>query len=205
VLQDDDETGSFSCFQAESLSMNQWHFAQAARVLQDGGVIAYPTEAVWGLGCDPFNEKAVNRLLALKKRPVEKGVILVASSVEQIAPLFDPLTDSEKEKLLATWPGPNTWLLPDPDNLIPQWIKGEHDSVAVRISAHAGVAALCDAFGGCIVSTSANPAGSEPARSLLRVSVYFARKADYIVPGNIGKLAQPTRIQDLRDSRVVRS
>ncbi len=185
--------------------MNQWHFAQAARVLHEGGVVAYPTEAVWGLGCDPFNEAAVQRLLSLKKRPVEKGVILVASRVEQIAPLFDPLSASEKEKLLASWPGPNTWLLPDPDNLIPSWIKGEHASVAVRISDHPGVAALCDAFGGCIVSTSANPAGSEPARSLLRVSVYFARRTDYIVPGVIGKLAQPTQIRDLRDSRVVRS
>ena len=185
--------------------MNQWHFSQAARVLHQGGVIAYPTEAVWGVGCDPFNEAAVMRLLALKKRPVEKGVILVASSVEQIAPLFDPLSDQEKMHLLDTWPGPNTWLLPDPDNLIPAWVKGEHDSIAVRISAHPGVSALCDAFNGVIVSTSANPTGAEPAKTSLRVSVYFGSGLDYLVPGSLGDQSRPTQIRDLRDQRIVRA
>jgi len=185
--------------------MNQWHYSQAARVLHQGGIIAYPTEAVWGLGCDPFNEDAVMRLLALKKRPVEKGVILVASSMAQIAPLLSSLSEAELAQLKQTWPGPQTWLLPDPDHLIPSWIKGKHNSVAIRVSAHLGVASLCNAFKGPIVSTSANLSGAVPAGSLLRVSVYFGQNIDYSLPGKLGGLKQPTRIQDLRDSRVIRS
>lgn len=185
--------------------MNQWHFSQVARVLRGGGVIAYPTEAVWGLGCDPYNEEAVQRLLALKKRPVEKGVILVAANMLQIQPLLD-LVDSESlARLNSSWPGPNTWLIPDPENIIPPWIKGKHSSVAVRVSAHPGIIEMCKAFGGPIVSTSANPSGAYPAKSLLRVSTYFGRELDYCLPGSLGDSAQPTRIQDLRDSRVVRS
>ncbi len=185
--------------------MNQWHYSQAARVLDAGGVIAYPTEAVWGLGCDPYNETAVQRLLALKRRPVEKGVILVAANLLQVAPLLRGLTPEQLDRLQASWPGPNTWLLPDPDNIIPSWIKGQHSSVAVRVSAHAGIIALCKAFGRPIVSTSANPASASPARTLLRVNTYFGNKLDYCLPGKLGELAQPTTIQDLRDSRVVRS
>jgi L-threonylcarbamoyladenylate synthase len=185
--------------------MNQWHFSQAARVLHGGGVIAYPTEAVWGLGCDPYNEKAVQRLLALKKRPVDKGVILVAADMAQLQSLLNHLDSTSLALLKRSWPGPNTWLIPDPDNIIPSWIKGQHTSVAVRVSAHPGVVALCKAFGGPLVSTSANPAGCQPAKTLLRVNTYFEKKLDYCLPGSLGDLTQPTRIQDLRDSRVVRS
>ncbi|SIS40568.1 L-threonylcarbamoyladenylate synthase [Neptunomonas antarctica] len=185
--------------------MNQQHYSQAARVLHQGGVIAYPTEAVWGLGCDPYNEIAVQKLLSLKQRPVEKGIILVAASMEQVQPLLKNLDAVSLARLEASWPGPNTWLIPDPDNVIPTWIKGEHASVAVRVSAHAGVIALCKAFGGPVVSTSANIAGLEPARILSEVSAYFGDFIDYYLPGSLGDLEQPTRIQDLRDSRVVRS
>ena len=94
--------------------MNSWHIRQAVRVLQSGGIIAYPTEAVWGLGCDPFNEEAVRRLLTIKRRPEFKGLILAAASRAQIAPLESPLNVQQREQLDATWPGPNTWLLPDP-------------------------------------------------------------------------------------------
>lgn len=173
--------------------------------MRRGGVIAYPTEAVWGLGCDPFNEEALERLLELKSRPRHKGVILIASSVAQVAPLIDPLSEQEREKVLATWPGPVTWLLPDPHHLVPEWVKGKHSSVAVRVSTHPVVKAICDSFGGPIVSTSANPAGAEPARDLLRVNLYFANKVDGTVPGALGNLAQPTQIRDLISDRLIRT
>ncbi|BBB27983.1 L-threonylcarbamoyladenylate synthase [Neptunomonas japonica] len=185
--------------------MNQWHFSQAARILHGGGVIAYPTEAVWGLGCDPYNEKAVQRLLVLKKRPVNKGVILVAASMLQIQPLLNHLDNESLARLKSSWPGPNTWLIPDPTNIIPSWIKGQHTSVAIRVSAHPGIVAMCNAFNGPVVSTSANLSGTDPAKTLLRVSTYFGHGLDYYLPGSLGDSAQPTRIQDLRDSRVVRS
>jgi L-threonylcarbamoyladenylate synthase len=185
--------------------MNTWHISQAARVVRQGGVIAYPTEAVWGLGCDPFNASAVERLLLLKRRPVEKGVILIAASLSQVAPLIDPLTAEEKERLSATWPGPYTWLLPDPHEWVPNWIKGKHSEVAVRISDHPLVRALCTAVDGPLVSTSANPGGAAPAKSLWEVNAYFGSRLDYKVDGKLGGLGRPTRIQSLQGSKIIRN
>lgn len=107
----------------------------AARVVREGGVIAYPTEAVWGLGCDPWNEDAVYRLLALKARPVEKGLIVVAAHIQLLDFLLEDLPDVWLERLAGTWPGPNTWLVPHQDRL-PEWVTGVHDSVAVRVTDH---------------------------------------------------------------------
>lgn len=119
-----------------------WRVRQVARVLRAGGVIAYPTEAVWGLGCDPWNEAAVRRLLALKGRPQEKGLILVAADIGQFDFLLHDLPPAWRERLARSWPGPNTWLVPHHHRL-PAWITGRHASVALRVSDHPRVRALC--------------------------------------------------------------
>lgn len=173
--------------------------------MRRGGVIAYPTEAVWGVGCDPFNEDALERLLHLKSRPRHKGVILAAASIAQVEPLLAGLSDEQRSRVSSTWPGPVTWLLPDPHHLVPEWVKGKHNSVAVRVSNHPVVQALCNEFGGPIVSTSANPAGAEPARNMLRVQLYFANRVDAIMPGALGDLDQPTQIRDLLTESVIRN
>jgi L-threonylcarbamoyladenylate synthase len=185
--------------------MQARHIAKAVIRLHQGGIIAYPTEGVWGLGCDPFDEAAVLRILQLKKRPVDKGLILVAAGVDQIAALLEPLTDTERATVLATWPGPTTWLLPDPEQLVPTWIKGKFATVAVRVSAHPGVVRLCRAFNGPLVSTSANPADAPPAVSRLRVQTWFGRELDYIVPGRLGGQHGPSTIRDLHSAAPVRA
>lgn len=179
-------------------------FDHALRMLRDGGVIAYPTEAVWGLGCDPMHADAVQRLLALKQRPVEKGLILVAADLAQVQPWLDALPVARREAVLATWPGPVTWLLPDPDQRIPAWIRGHHQSVALRVSAHPQVQALSRAFGGLLVSTSANPAGLPPARTALDVHRYFGEAVDAMVPGETGGLDKPTAIRDALTGETLR-
>lgn len=176
---------------------------QAARVLRDGGVIAYPTEAVWGLGCDPYNRDAIKHLLALKDRPVAKGVILVAADISQVEFLLADLSDAQRGYLAQTWPGPNTWLIPH-RGLVSPWVSGEFDTVAVRVSAHPVVRDLCGAFGGPIVSTSANPAGAEPARTREQVQDYFDEGLGVIVHGEIGDAARPSQIRDLRTLDIVR-
>jgi L-threonylcarbamoyladenylate synthase len=173
--------------------------------LHSGGVIAYPTEGVWGLGCDPFDEAAVLRILQLKKRPVEKGLILVAAGVDQIAALLAPLTAAERSTVLATWPGPTTWLLPDPEQRVPAWIKGKFATVAVRVSAHPEVIRLCRAFGGPLVSTSANPADAPPATKRVRVLTWFGTRLDYVVPGRLGGQQGPSAIRDLHSAAPVRA
>ena len=182
--------------------MMDWHIKRAAAILHQGGVIAYPTEGVWGLGCDPGNAEAALRLLALKQRPWQKGLILIAASYEQIAP-FITATPTMLKRLRATWPGPVTWLLPA-QAATPQWLSGTHATVAVRVTAHPLVAALCRRFGGALVSTSANIAGRPAARRRLQVHRYFGANLDYIVPGALGSQHGATEIRDARSGAVIR-
>jgi len=164
---------------------------------------SYPTEAVWGLGCDPFNATAVARLLALKERPVDKGLILVGANIEQFSGLLEGLTAEQMQQLTASWPGPNTWLVPHHKRM-PEWITGTHDSVAIRVSAHPLVAELCR-LTGPLVSTSANPSGLLPAKSRLRIEQYFHGQLDAVLSGELGQSSNPSTIRDLRTGQVLRS
>lgn len=184
--------------------MNSPSLDDAVKALRSGGVIAYPTEAVWGLGCDPFNEPAVRRLLQLKQRPQAKGMIMVASGVDMIRELFAPLGDEQWQLLAATWPGPNTWIIPVQSDRVPEWVRGEHQTQAFRVSAHPGVKALCEAFGGPIISTSANISSFPPALSSSEVEAQFGAAIDVIVPGELGGSDRPTIIRDIVTGDVIR-
>jgi L-threonylcarbamoyladenylate synthase len=183
---------------------SSWQLATAARWIRGGGVIAYPTEAVFGLGCDPRQQRAVERLLSLKRRSAAKGLILIASRWEQLQPWLAALPAGWHERLSGTWPGPVTWLIPT-NASCPRWLTGQHDSLAVRVSAHPVVRRLCDTLDAAIVSTSANRAGHRPARSLLEVRLQFGMRLDFVLPGQLGALAKPTPIHDLATGRVIRN
>jgi L-threonylcarbamoyladenylate synthase len=174
-----------------------------ARVVQAGGIVAYPTEAVYGLGCDPWNEEAVRRLLALKRRSLHKGLILIAADFTQLAPFLQPLAADDQARLAATWPGPYTWLIPTRADT-PYWLRGRHDTLAVRVTAHPLAAALCRACGHALVSTSANFSGHPPARNALAVRRELGRSIDALLPGPTSGAAKPTEIRDLRSHRLVR-
>ena len=174
----------------------------ATRILDQGGVIAYPTEAVYGLGCLPGKRDAVYRLLLLKKRSISKGLILVAAFPEQLEKYICYPDASVRNGVLATWPGPVTWLLPAKRET-PDWIKGSHTTVAVRVSGHPVVRALCREAG-ALVSTSANPEHKLPARTLRKVVEYFGHSLDYIVPGEVGGLTGPTEIRDAVSGEIIR-
>lgn len=184
--------------------MNIWHFKQAARVIHAGGVIAYPTEAVYGLGCDPFNHTAVMHLLMLKHRSIEKGLILIAAEFAQLTPFILPLDDNARQTVDASWPGPVTWLLPARPET-PVWLRGHHHTIAARVTNHPLVAALCRASGHALVSTSANPSGRPPARSALQVRRYFGRQVDMVLSGSLGGEARPSEIRDLHSGTILRS
>jgi len=183
--------------------VSQWRLRRAARLLQQGGVLAYPTEAVWGLGCDPANRQAVERLLAMKQRAVLQGLILIASSMAQLEPLLRDLPQSQRDELEASWPGPVTWLIPH-HGRVPRWISGRHATVAVRLTAHPVAAELCRTFGGMLVSTSANPHRRPPARDRLQLLRYFGTELDEILPGALGGAARPSQIRDLASGRRIR-
>lgn len=171
--------------------------------LRRGGVIAYPTEAVWGLGCDPDNEEALTRLLRLKRRDPAKGVILIAATIEQFAPWLEGLPADLHAPLVASWPGPNTWLVPD-NGRSHCLLRGCHQSVAVRVSDHPLVARLCEAYGGPIVSTSANRAGEPPALSAETVRETLGDGLAAILDGPLGEHPRPSTIRDLVSGRVLR-
>ena len=179
------------------------HLGAAYRALRAGGVIAYPTEAVWGLGCDPENAHAVQRLLQIKRRPEHKGLILIAANFEQLRPYLGPLPPARLLQVQHSWPGPNTWLLPASPR-VPRWIRGDSPRVAVRVTAHPLAQALCYVFGGPLVSTSANRNGGNPARSALQVRRQLGRELDFILPGGLGGLARPTPIRDALTGKLIR-
>ena len=184
-------------------SIHPWHLRQASRVVQTGGIIAYPTEAVYGLGCDPLNRLAVERLLQLKQRPKEKGLILIAADFEQLAPFIGELPEARLQEVLNSWPGPNTWLFPVlPD--APYWLYGRYETLAVRVTDHPVASALCRSCGSALVSTSANLSGQQPARSSLKIQRFFGHGVDYILHGDTSGRVRPSMIRDGLTGKVIR-
>lgn len=178
---------------------------EAATALQTGGVIAYPTEAVWGLGCDPRDEQAVLRLLAIKQRAVDKGLILIASHLEQLRPFLNlaAVPADNLATVLASWPGAHTWVMPA-SAAAPRWITGTHHGIAVRITAHPLVIELCNAYGGALVSTSANRAGQPAALLRETLDPLVLEGVDGVVVGETGGLGAPTTIRDALTGAAIR-
>jgi len=172
---------------------------QAARILKNGGIVAYATEYCFGFGCDPMNRLTVLRLLRLKRRPVSKGLILIAANTAQLAPYVDAIPAPVR----GTWPGPHTWLLKAREG-VPGWITGDHPRIAVRVTAHPQAAALCRAAGMALVSTSANRAGTAPVRSYRDAVRRFKGEVDYVLPGMVGDAPAPTPIRDAATGALIR-
>ncbi|MFJ1227893.1 L-threonylcarbamoyladenylate synthase type 1 TsaC [Yersinia proxima] len=179
-----------------SRNENRTALSHVLQALQQEEVIAYPTEAVFGLGCDPDSEKAVNALLALKQRPWQKGLILIAANYEQLKPYIDDaaLTDSQRETIFSVWPGPVTWVIPARPET-PCWLTGSFDSLAVRVSDHPLVQQLCSQYGKPLVSTSANLSGQEPCRTTEEVRIQFGSSLPMLA-GLVGGRLNPSEIRD---------
>lgn len=182
--------------------MSSQQINEAVRILQQGGVIAYPTEAVYGLGCDPDNDQAVEKLLAIKQRSRDKGLILIAADFQQLRPYLAEINNSLKAKILATWPGPVTWLWPA-SPAVSSLLRGKHDTIAVRVTAHPLAAALCREFAGPLVSTSANLSGKPPTRTAEEVRNQLG-ELDYVLEGEVGGRTKPSEIRDALSGEVLR-
>lgn len=179
----------------------------AVEVLQQGGVIAYPTEAVYGLGCDPKNLSAVKRILEIKQRKKEKGLILVAANFKQLKPYLLPLEKDIEKKILDSWKNQNgaiTWLVPAKKE-VSGYLKGQFDTLAVRVSNHPVVKELCEIFNGAIVSTSANIATQESARKAEQVKQIFGNKINFIIEGETNVNAQSSEIRDALTNKIIRT
>ena len=172
--------------------------------LRLGSIIAYPTEAVYGLGCDPFNHNAVTQLLMLKKRSLEKGFILIASTWKQVASLTQPIDPKALARVFQSWPGPFTWVFPA-SSKVPSWIRGKHPTTAIRVTDHPIAKLLCHRFGGPIVSTSANREGENPIRNVRMFRMIFGKQINKILEGPLGLSHRPTEIRDAITGEVLRT
>lgn len=162
--------------------------------LKKGKIIAYPTEAVYGIGCDPFNESAVEKIKKLKSRKPDQGFILIASDWSQISNLCEKIPEDKMLEVYKSWPGPTTWVFPASKNA-PAWICS-NDTIALRVTDHPIAKKLCEEFGSPIVSTSANPASLTPAKTAEEVKNYFNNEIDFLVEGELGSLVKPTQIKN---------
>ncbi len=170
--------------------------------LKRGGLIAYPTESCYGLGCDPRNRQAVLRILKLKQRPQHKGLILIASHYQQVARYLKPLTLNEQSKLQHDGAQAVTYLMPV-KNSAPRWLRGHHDTLAVRLTAHHFAKQLCRNAGSALVSTSANRSGCRPAKTYAECQRLFGKKV-WVLRGRVGKRKQPSTICAWSDGKIVR-
>lgn len=184
--------------------MNHDALQHAAAVIRAGGVVAYPTESCFGLGCDPRNVRAIRRILRLKHRSSTRGLILIADRFAPLRPFLssDALPPDRWVYIFASWPGENTWLLPARN--ASRWLRGAHATLAVRVTAHREAARLCRLARMPLVSTSANRTGRRALRSAQSVVREFGDGVDYVVPGRVGNARAPSIIRQGATGQVVR-
>ena len=178
-------------------------YRRIAAHLKRGGLIAYPTESCYGLGCDPDNRVAVQRLLRLKQRPQHKGLILIASNYLQVARYLQPLTPPQQQQLSVAGAQAITYLMPS-HHSTPRWLRGMHDTLAVRLTAHRQAAQLCRGVNSALVSTSANRSGQRSIKTYAGCQRLFGRKV-WVLPGRVGKRKKPSTIRAWRDDKIIRS
>ena len=189
------------------MTINEDSLSQALLALTTQGVIAYPTESVFGLGCDPDSEVAIQKILDLKQRPDHKGLILIAANIEQLQSYadFSSLSPEQLDNIKATWPGPFTWVVPVQSSLS-KLVSGDFDSIAVRVTKHPVVQALCTAFGKPIISTSANLSGEQACTTTLQVEQMFVNHPllDYVIDQPVTGLENPSQIHDALTGKRLR-
>ena len=179
-----------------------WRIKEAAACIEAGDVIACPAEAVWGLSCDPWNLSAVAFLCEMKQRALSKGVIVASGDVAHFAPLLDALNDDERSRVLSSWPGPVTWLVPN-RGYFPSWVTGESNEVAIRVTSAPALSRLCRELDSPVVTTSANWAGAQPAKHLFQVRRYFGSEIA-VVPGEVDLAGKPSTIKRIKTGEVLR-
>ncbi len=184
--------------------MNGIDITAGARLIELGAVVAYPTEACFGIGCDPANAFAMQRIATMKGRPYGKGFIVIAHRVESLLPYLSLKDPSIMTQPLLTWPGPYTWIFPA-SSAAQRLGCAVDGKIAVRVTAHPVAAKLCQLTGGAVVSTSANTHGKKPIRKYLEVNRVFGRKLDFVVRGTLGKQMRPTQIRDAVTGVLIRA
>ena len=167
-----------------------------------GGLIAYPTESCYGLGCDPRNPRALKRLIRLKGRGAAKGLLLIADRFKRLKPFIRSLNATDRARVGRSWPGPVTWVVPASATCLPE-LTGGRPTIAVRVTAHHGAARLCRSLGTALVSTSANKSGKKPAKTAAECRRIFGAQVR-VIDGRIGTRKRPSTLIDLATGKLLR-
>ena len=176
---------------------------RAVSTLKNGGLIAYPTEGVFGIGCDPLQQPALQRVVEIKQRDAGKGLIIVCAEFSQLEPFIEPLDSATQQRLLATWPGAVTWIVKANPSL-PALLTGGRDTIAVRVSQHPVVAEITRQFERPIVSTSANYSGQAACTSAAAVRQTLGEKIDLVLDAAVGGQQGATPIFDAATGKQIR-
>ena len=198
------------------MQFNSNQLNEVSQFLQSGNLLAYPTEAVWGIGCDPFNEQAVQRILTIKNRPYEKGMIVVTADTDLITDFMQPLPQATQQQIIQTWQSSQnqatTYLFRIPNNVqIPNWVTGGRNTLAIRVIRHPLIAALCRHMAqhdetnpcGFLISTSCNPNSLSPATNFTQACDYFGENIGYLLGDTLG-YTQPSQIKDAMTNKLIR-
>ncbi len=176
---------------------------RAYQVIQAGGLLIYPTEGVYGIGCDPHNSEAINKLINLKKRNPNKGIILIASDFAMFEAFIKPLSNEILEQISKYKSDPVSWIVPATEHC-PGPLTGNRSTLAIRVSSHPFVQSLCKQLGHAITSTSANVSGQNPINNAKELNKAFGFAVDYIVPLPVGSLGKPTPLFDAISGQQLR-
>jgi L-threonylcarbamoyladenylate synthase len=173
----------------------------AAHIIKNGGIIAYPTDTIYGLGCDPYNADAVERINIIKQRPLNKQFILLAGDIEQVRTLISITV--EQEKIITQDAEPTSWVVSASEQA-PAWLTDRNHMLTIRISRHDEVKKLCRALGHAVISTSANISGKRPAKNAIELHKYFHQEVDKILLSNKAQATRPSKIIRLCDNYIIR-
>lgn len=182
--------------------MNDDEVQRATDILLTGGVVAHACEGVWGLACDAYSFASVQRILELKRRPIQNGLILIGDQAAEFSVELMGLNEEQREEVVNSWPGPETWILET--HRFPAWITGGRGTVAVRVPGHEQAREMARRFGGPLVSTSANRSGEEPGTCQTEVAKSLGDEVDYLLPGATSGSMGPSRIRVAGSGEVLR-
>jgi len=180
---------------------SDFSISHAAHIIRHGGIIAYPTDTIYGLGCDPYNAEAVSSINEIKQRPLHKQFILLAGDINQVLSLVD--LDKEQQQKITHAAEPTSWVI-EAKPSVPSWLVSDDGSITIRISQQHDVQRLCHALGHAIISTSANPSGKPPARNSLELHRYFHHNLDMILAEHQMLAGRPSKVIRLCDNHVIR-
>lgn len=182
--------------------MNGSSVQRAVDTIKRGGIVCHACEGVWGFACDPIREASVRRVLEIKGRTPEKGLILIGHDSSVFEAELKQLTPVQNHRVVSSWPGHTTWLVPNVR--FPEWITGSFKTVAIRVPEHLQARRVAQEFGGPLVSTSANVSGTAPMKNESLVRATFEDTVDFVLSGKVGNAIGPSTIRDALSGDVLR-